>query len=206
MPTTHANITLNVLMYASELLAENDLHAIMDLGFRLEQVRRLQRLSMGDVLHLSQIPGHSLAVRIDARSIDHLLDHIERSRETVRLQNELLRCGACQDMMRTLYGILPHEYAVRRKLLGISSTGRPPQLSEAEEKAILQAWRDSSGEPDPGARYLALAYQFPVPLSAIWRLVESVTDPAPSGHADKDTAHAPDNVVTLKTNPKPLPA
>jgi Protein of unknown function (DUF2857) len=172
--TTHAELVLQALRYASETLAEGDLHAVLDLGFRIEQVARLQALTLGDLQHLSRVRAHFLDIRVDPLCFDRVLEHMERSKRAEALQDELIRLRAPLPMMRAFFGMTNAEYAARRKLLGMSGAGvgRPPAPSEEEERRLWDAWQEAE-KLAIEERYLAVGRATGVPLSIIWALTRA---------------------------------
>lgn len=199
--TTHAELVFNILAYVTETLAEGDLHSTLDLGFRLDQVERLQHLTLQDLHHLSRVRGHFMHVSVDPVCVDRVLDHLERSKRGEVLQNELIRLRAPISMMQAFFGLSNAEYAARRKLLGMAGTGvgRPPAPSEEEEHRIWTSWQDTGSLPE-AERYRHVGQETGVPLSTVWALVQSwEAEGLTAGSADqtKITAGKGDKVVRL---------
>jgi hypothetical protein len=172
--TTHAELVFSALRYLTETLAEGDVHAVLDLGLRLDQVTRLQQLTLHDLHHLSGVRAHFLNVTVDSVCFDRVLEHMERSKRGEALQNELIQLRAPLPMMRAFFGMTNAEYAARRKLLGMSGAGvgRPPAPSEDEERSVWDAWR-AAMDVAIEERYLRVGRETGVPLSTVWALVRS---------------------------------
>lgn len=172
--TTHAELVFSALRYVTETLAEGDVHSVLDLGLRLDQVARLQQLTLQDLQHLSRVRAHFLNVSVDPVCFDRVLEHMERSKRGEVLQDELIRLRAPLPMMRAFFGMTNAEYAARRKLLGMSGAGvgRPPAPSEADERRIWDAWR-AAGDKPIEERYVSVGRATGVPLSIIWSLVRA---------------------------------
>lgn len=170
--TTHAELVFSALRYVTETLAEGDVHSVLDLGLRLDQVARLQQLTLQDLQHLSRVRAHFLNVSVDPVCFDRVLEHMERSKRGEALQDELIRLRAPLPMMRAFFGMTNAEYAARRKLLGMSGAGvgRPPAPSEEDERRIWDAWRDAGDQPLE-ERYVSVGRATGVPLSIVWSLV-----------------------------------
>lgn len=170
--TTHAELVFSALRYVTETLAEGDVHSVLDLGLRLDQVARLQQLTLQDLQHLSRVRAHFLNVSVDPVCFDRVLEHMERSKRGEVLQDELIRLRAPLPLMRAFFGLTNAEYAARRKLLGMSGAGvgRPSAPSEADERRIWDAWR-AAGEQPLEERYLSVGRATGVPLSIVWSLV-----------------------------------
>lgn len=188
--TTHAELVFSALRYVTETLAEGDVHSVLDLGLRLDQVARLQLLTLQDLQHLSQVRAHFLNVSVDPVCFDRVLEHMERSKRGEALQDELIRLRAPLPMMRAFFGMTNAEYAARRKLLGMSGAGvgRPPAPSEADEHRIWEAWQ-AAGEQLLEERYVSVGRATGVPLSIVWSVVRAWEA---DGLAFPDGGHARD--------------
>ncbi len=172
--TTHAELIFHALRYAAESLAEGDLHAILELGFRLDQIARLERLTLGDLHHLSQVRTHFLHIAVDPVCFDRVLDHMDRNKRHEGLQDELIRLRGPLAMMRAFFGMTNAEYAARRKLLGLNGTGvgRPLAPTEEEEATVWQVWKDTVELPLE-QRFLRIGQSSGIPLNTVWALVQS---------------------------------
>jgi Protein of unknown function (DUF2857) len=194
--TTHAELVFHTLRYVTETLAEGDLHAVLDLGFRVDQVARLERLTLRELQALSQVRTHFLDVSIDSACFDRVLDHMERNKDQEALQDGLIRLRAPLAMMRAFFGVTNAEYAARRKLLGLAGTGvgRPPAPSEEDEQRVWQAWQ-AQAHLAVEQRYLQVGQTTGVPLNTVWALIRSweaaelLTDKA---------SNEQDNVISLR--------
>lgn len=192
--TTHAELVFSALRYLTETLAEGDVHSVIDLGLRLDQVKRLQQLTLQDLHHLSGVRAHFLNIVVDPVCFDRVLEHMERSKRGEALQNELIQLRAPLPMMRAFFGMTNAEYAARRKLLGMSGAGigRPPAPTEDEERAVWEAW-GAAGDAPLEERYLCVGRKTAIPLSTVWALVRSWEA---EGLTGRDTGR-PGKVVTL---------
>lgn len=172
--TTHAELVLHALRYVTETLAEGDIHAVLDLGFRIDQIARLERFTLRDLHHLSQVRTHFLDIAVDPACFDRVLEHMERGKHDEAVQDELIRRRAPVVMMRTLFGMTNAEYAARRRLLGMNGTGigRPPTPSEEDERRVWQAWKAAPQEAME-LRYLHVGKSTGVPLNAVWGLIRA---------------------------------
>ncbi len=196
--TTHAELVFHTLRYVTETLAEGDIHSVLDLGFRLNQIARLERFTLRDLYHISQVRTHFMDISVDPACFDRVLDHMERNKRHDALQNELIRLRAPLAMMRAFFGMTNAEYAARRKLLGMTGTGigRPPAPSEDDEQRVWKAWQANAHHPVE-ARYLHVGQATGVPLNTVWALIRSweATGLLPAKQSDDDN-----KVVRLKTN------
>jgi len=172
--TTHAELVFHILRYVTETLAEGDIHAVLDLGFRPDQITRLQRFTLRDLHHLSQVRTHFLDVAVHPACFDRVLDHIERNKSHDALQDELIQQRAPLVMMRACFGMSNAEYAARRRLLGMTGTGigRPHAPSEEDEHRLWRAWQDHAHLPLE-RRYLKVGQNTGIPLKTVWGLIQS---------------------------------
>ena len=162
----------------------------------MDQVARLERLTLRELQALSQVRTHFLDVSIDSTCFDRVLDHMERNKDQEALQDALIRLRAPLAMMRAFFGVTNAEYAARRKLLGLAGTGvgRPPAPSEEDEQRVWQAWQ-AQAHLAVEQRYLQVGQTTGVPLNTVWALIRSweaaelLTDKA---------AGEQDNVISLR--------
>jgi hypothetical protein len=197
--TTHADLVFHTLRYVTETLAEGDIHSVLDLGFRLDQIARLERFTLRDLYHVSQVRTHFMDVSVDPACFDRVLDHMERNKCHDTLQNELIQQRAPLAMMRAFFGMTNAEYAARRKLLGMCGTGigRPPAPSEDDEQAVWKTWQANAHQPLE-RRYLHVGQTTGIPLNTVWALIQS-WDAAGLLSVDLDTGCGEDKVVQFKT-------
>ncbi len=176
MKTTHAELVFQTLRYVCETLADGDIQAVLDLGLRMDQIARLARFSLNDLRHLSDVPTHFMDVSVNAECLDRVIAHMERSREREALHDELIRNGAPYPMLFSFTGMTNREFAARRRLLGMSGSGRgrPPTPSEDDEQRVWAAWQASAQKPLE-ARYLHVSETTGVPLNLVWSMTDSWT-------------------------------
>lgn len=172
--TSHADLVLNTLLYVSKRLAGGDVHSILDLGFRPDQVSRLRGLTLANLHRLARAPAHFMAVSVDPVCLDRLLSHLERTQEVEHLQDELILQRAPLPMMNALYAMTAEEFSMRRKMLGMANIGlgRPPGPTPEQETTCWNAWT-AHDDLDKAHRYLAVAQSTELPLCTIWSLVKS---------------------------------
>lgn len=196
--TTHSELVFHILRYVTETLAEGDIHAVLDLGLRLDQITRLQQITLRDLYHLSRVRTHFLDVAVDPACFDRVLDHIERNQRHDALQDDLIRQRAPLAMMRAFFGMTNAEYATRRRLLGLTGTGigRPHAPSEADEHRIWQAWQEHARLPLE-QRYLQVGDDTGIPLNTVWALIQSWED---GGLLAADPPEHDPKVVRLRIN------
>lgn len=140
-------------------------------GISEEDLQRFARLSLQEIanlLHYSPI----LPFRINTtrEHMDLLWQLAERRTQEAVDQETLIRHGACLPLLATEYGMTGEEYAQLRRRCGISSTGRPPHLTEQQEHTLRQVWQAHADQPTP-QRWLAVA-RAGIPLASAWALIQ----------------------------------
>ena len=179
-----AELTFHILHHGARRLAEDDLGALAELGFSIEDMYSIETLTLKDLVHLGRLGGRFLDIKIDPQRFGRALAHVQREADNEKLQETLLRLRAPGTMMRVLFGMTPLQYANRRKRLGLfgAGVGRPAVPTEATERAIRAAWQQNAHLPD-GERYLATARATRSLLSVVWPVVrvhESDNIPSPA--------------------------
>ena len=195
-----AELSFQILRYACQRLAEGDINALLDLGFLVDEIQSLEKLTLRELDHLSRLGAHFLDVRVDHLCFTASLRHVRREADSESLQDELIRMKAPAAMMQTLFGMTTLQYANRRKLLGLAGigVGRPPAPSEAENHTIWYAWRDHASLPE-AQRYLETGRTTGMPLNVVWALVQSWEDSAIPHRQDANQAISddPDEALAL---------
>lgn len=137
------DLVFAVLSYASRCVAEGDIHAFRDIGFQVEDIGIIERLSLADLQTLSTSRSHAINVRLDREAWGWLLKRMRRQRSRDALALALIQLDAPKAMMASLFGYNDRDYSTRRETYGIQDTivgGRPPSASEAEERRLWDLW------------------------------------------------------------------
>ena len=187
--TANPELAFHILRYSAQQLAEDDLKALLEFGFSIEEIQAIEALTLKQLNHLSQLNGHFLDVSVNHQRFARALKHIHREAEGEALQDEMIRLRAPTAMMRALFGMTPLQYANRRKLLGLSGVGvgRPALPSEDTERMIWQAWQQQAQLSD-AERYLATARVTQLPLSVVWTVVHAWETDSPPRCTDRPPA------------------
>ena len=169
-----AELSFQILRYGCQRLAEGDVNALLDLGFLIDEIKAIEKLTLKELEHLSRLGAHFLTVKVNHSCFATSLRHVRHEARGERLQDELLRRRAPVAMMQTLFGMTTFQYANRRKLLGLGGigVGRPSLPSEEENHAVWYAWHEHAHLPEP-LRYLEISRKTDVPLNVIWALVQA---------------------------------
>ena len=168
------SLSTHILHYCAERLADDDVEALFELGFTVDEINTLDGIALQQLHHLNRLGDHFLTVTIDHRRLAHALEHIQHEAEHQALQDKLLRWRAPAPMMRALFGMRASDYAKRRKRLGLSGrdVGRPAIPDEATERRVWAVWREHSQLTD-SERYLQVAEVTKLPLNVVWAVVQA---------------------------------
>ncbi len=169
----HAEYTLQTLLYASRLAAQDDYRSASALGLRPDQIRTIGSMSLQNLQDLAlTVKTRFFRTSFSQADLDaalRILRHKSAERETIL---RMIEAGASFSMMNVLFGLSKTDHAGYRKLLGLSNQGRPSKPSEQESVTLWHHWicHDQLGIRE---RLLAVHNQTGVELSALWALIQS---------------------------------
>lgn len=175
--TKEAEINVALLQYVMKCRSAGDDEALAYLGLARQEAETVESLSWGDLEHLSSI--HFPVLRenaIDRDLFQRLIHHVQRTRQSQALCDELIARDAPLPMMHRLYGMEASEYAERGRRIGLRRIpGRPHEPTEAEETAICKAF-DDLGKPEHDnltpEDYLQIHRLTSVPLRTLWHVIQ----------------------------------
>jgi hypothetical protein len=173
-PEHHLN-TL-VLMYAGQLAASENYMKLLGLGFRRDQIEKLQNLNFGDVTDMATVlNGTVVEARVDPVAVDLLFEILSRRRREREKINDLIRAGASQRLMEDLFGMDAHLFAEYRTALGLKgmAVGRCPDPDEATTATVWSLWQSTEDLGDEGARLLRVHDRTGLPVRLIERVIRS---------------------------------
>lgn len=169
-----------VLSYASRCVAEGDLHAFRSLGFDLDDIQTIERLSLTELQLLAASRSHAINISLDREAWGWLLKRMRRQRSRDALALALIRLDAPKAMMASLFGTTDREYSTRREACGITETvagGRPPSATEAEERHLWELWvrlakPDTPQQLRADDLWLVIAKEGCPPIRTAWSLIQ----------------------------------
>lgn len=172
-------IILNQTMLTQVLheLRHGNLQSCQILGLSEHDIDQLQSLSPGTLARLE----HASApwVQINATAFRRILAQSEHDEQHDLLINRALRLGASSSIMYKCFGLVHSETAMRRRVLNIlARKGRPQHLSEEQEHALWQRWRQirtKASCTDPAEQLeemMILAEEQQISLTLVWRQIE----------------------------------
>jgi hypothetical protein len=175
--THHGDLVFDVLSYAARLLAEGDQSTLMVMGFKPEQIRSIEALTLKSLHRAGELGSHFLDFRVDPACFERVMRRIEQEQADGELKDALLRAGAPIRMMHHYWGMTSRDCAERRRVLGVEAPiGRPSQAGEQALEQLWHLWQASDDQTDERLRYLHLAEASELPLSMIWIAVEEWKD------------------------------
>lgn len=169
-----------VLSYASRCVAEGDIHALRGLGFQLDDIGVIERLSLAELQLLSTSRSHAINVSLDREAWGWQLKRVRRQRSRDALALALIRLDAPKAMMASLFGTTDRDYAIRREACGITETiagGRPPSACEEDERHLWELWVRLA-KPDTPQQlrsedlWLVIAKDGRPPIRTAWSLIQ----------------------------------
>ena len=170
---SHADFTLQVLLYLARLAAQNDLTTPGRIGLRPDQVEAIGTLNARQLHELAlNTKTKWVDVKISEDVLDKALHQLKsrtQQRETVLA---MVRGGASFSMMNALFGLSTTDHADFRKLIGLSNQGRPSMPCDDVQAQIWQCWTTNKAQT-LAQRLLAIHDDTGVDLSAIWHLIQS---------------------------------
>lgn len=174
------DLVFAVLSYASRCVAEGDLHAFRSLGFDLDDITTIERLSLTELQVLAASRSHAINISLDREAWGWLLKRMRRQRSRDALALALIRLDAPKAMMASLFGTTDREYSTRREACGITETvagGRPPSATEAEERRLWELWvrlakADTPQQLRSDDLWLVIAKEGKPPIRTAWSLIQ----------------------------------
>ncbi|MDG4595532.1 MAG: STY4526/YPO1902 family pathogenicity island replication protein [Candidatus Contendobacter sp.] len=173
-----AELLMAGFVYVARCLAEGDTATLRRMGLGWPDLRALNRLGLGDVLHLVRQAATApfLEIRFDRATFQRQLERLEAQRQAEDQRLALLQGDAPQAMLHDLFGTTLKEYYTYRRLLGLGPCAerRPRAPDDATLRAVWRAWQahglDRLPEGPQPEHYLALHQATGLSLRTIWPL------------------------------------
>jgi hypothetical protein len=178
MTTMNPEFQLNtlVLIYAGQLAAAENYTKLLGLGFRRDQIVKLQKLLFMDVTDLATVAsGTVVEARVDPEALDLLLEIVNRRRREREKIDDLIRAGATQRLMEDLFGMDANLFSQHRDKLGIKGVGvgRCPDPDEETSARVWTLWQSTADLGDEGTRFLIVHEHTDLSVRLIERVVRS---------------------------------
>lgn len=169
----YEELVFQIIRYASDQMAQNQLDRVLDLGFTAEEANQIRGLTLTDAKRLCQHSKHFVkALELDHECFLRILQRIDEEKSEEQKQDALIRLGAPHALMQMLFGMNGHEYARRRKCFSMHNTGRPRVPSEHEQACIYEVWQ-ANQDCHPVDMWINIGQSLDMDLSVIWSLVKT---------------------------------
>ncbi len=142
-----------------------------------EQLMELRSIEIG---RLSELRGY-LQIQVDVSALSRLLDHLDLERQEERIVKELVRRGAPQSMLRSLFHLSSRDVTALRQAIGLpGSPGRPRQPTEQEEREAWERFQELGLSLDAMAPtdWIRFHDATGIPLRVLWAMVSDWRGPA----------------------------
>lgn len=135
-----------------------------------EHIRYFAGLSLQEFRALLEVPVSPFRSALICTQCDLLQQIADRRRQETAELERLIRAGASLPLLAAEYGMTGEDYAALRRRLGVTGNGRPPLLSESQERQVHELWHSTHDLPSR-QRWLALA-DAGLPLQSVWAHIQ----------------------------------
>lgn len=178
-PQPHTALVEHLLITVTRSLEDalNEPSHAHGIGLTDDEVAALWTLTPVQMRRIATARAHFLDVRYEAAQLLALIRHVEHAQAEEAEQKQLLLHRAPSAVMRHLYGWSNGDFASRRRLLELRSTGRTPGFRT--EQLALRAerlWRELERQQPSlslAQRLLKLSGQLDVGIDTLWQAVGS---------------------------------
>ena len=169
-----------LLVYTMRCIEDGETEKLVRMGFGPAEVEGLADLRFGDIRRMERLESHCLDIKVDRRAFADMIRRIRTDGRSQEWEHRMVRADASRGMMRSLFGTSNREYARLRRLYEVSSNGRPPEPTAAEETRLwpvlsgrLKVVRDGVLSP---AEYIGISEELGIPLRIVWRESKRMAD------------------------------
>ncbi len=171
-------LNMNIFDYVCACAEEGDYGPLHDIGLGRDDIIKINQLNMRDVIRLSQTKAHILDIRVNRERLHNMLNSLNIRRKEDDDINQLIRMGAPQPMMQSLFAITPGDFTDKRKLFGLQDegVGRAPEPSDDEQHIIYKAYEHLKTSPEnmSARQWIDLAEETNISLRTIWQYVQQI--------------------------------
>ena len=167
-----------LLLHLAEACRQGDGELAEAMGFDLETLRQLEKLSPVQIENLSSTYMKPLCAvsifNIDSNKMSSIIaSEAEKTRE-LGIVDEYLKLGASKQLMNLHFGWRSTQVASRKRFLDLPTVKGRLSISLEEERAVYDAWLETVRDVDVRERYLRVATITGITLSKIFRIVTSI--------------------------------
>jgi len=165
-----------VLTHVMQALKEGQIRYCESLGFSPQELCELTRLSVDDILFLSNSAVQFITLNIDHDMLSRMLTRTEQERVFQQNLDEALSLGASIEFINHYFGLSTPEVCARRRLIGLYvRQGRNNAPNEEVEALVWHAWQKAGvTKLDSSAALtamMAIARDNNLSLTVIWNLL-----------------------------------
>lgn len=165
-----------VLTHVMQALKEGQIRYCESLGFSPQELSELTRLSVDDVLFLSNSAVQFISLSIDHDMLSRMLSRTEQERIFQQNLEEALMLGASIEFINHYFGLSTPEVCARRRLIGLNvRQGRNYSPDETMEALVWHAWMKTGviklDSPEALAAMVTIARENNLSLTVIWNLL-----------------------------------
>lgn len=165
-----------VLTHVMQALKEGQIRYCESLGFSPQELQELTRLTMDDMLFISNSAVQFITLSIDHNMLSRMLARTEQERIFQQNLEEALSLGASIEFINHYFGLSTVEVCARRRLIGMSvRQGRNNAPDEESETRVWNEWQKANvgklDSPDALKAMMAISRTHNISLTVIWNLL-----------------------------------
>ncbi|QJT79316.1 DUF2857 domain-containing protein [Kosakonia sp. MUSA4] len=165
-----------VLTHVMQALKEGQIRYCESLGFSPQELFELTRLTVDDMLYLSNSAVQFITLSIDHNMLSRMLTRTEQERVFQQNLEEALSLGASIEFITHFFGLSTLEVCARRRLIGLFvRQGRNNAPDEAVEALVWNEWQKTGvmklDSPDALKAMMTIARSHKLSLTVIWNLL-----------------------------------
>lgn len=178
MASVSANVILNkaVFDYVMVCIEHGDVDPLYEMGLSSDDLTRMQNIKNCELMRLVNSKANVLDFKIDSQRLNNMLNMISKETQTEEHISLLIKNGAPQTMLNSLYAITPSQYTSKRKLHGITNEGveRSKDASEEQLEAIYNDFKllqKDVSEVTPN-EWIGISKTAKANLRIVWQVVQ----------------------------------
>ncbi|WP_419603880.1 STY4526/YPO1902 family pathogenicity island replication protein [Thiolapillus sp.] len=168
-----------VLDHLINSIASGDHTIANQLGIPPAMIAPLTDLRPAEINRLAELRG-CVRITLDVPALSRLLDRLMQDRSKEQLVQELIRRGAPQPMLYSLFQLTSREATALRYVLGLpGSPGRTREPTEEEEHRVWKTMQKLAMTADrmTPQDWVDLQDETGVPLRVLWAMVNEWREP-----------------------------
>ena len=175
----YTSINQAVIGYVVTQLKAGNLQCCENLGFNEEELRKINNLSINEIIYLCNSTSQFFKVEINHGLLGKILDRAQADKKLEKIQDRALMLDASIELMQHFFGLSSAEVSGRRRLLGrTEKQGRKKHCSEETESKIWLRWKElkksvvTLDSLEALDTYMLIAEEYAVSLTSVWKLIQ----------------------------------